>query len=251
MIKMFGAVAAAAVMAAASQAAGAERPLSVVLVHGAFVDASGWEKVYDRLIKDGYEVLMVENSTATLAGDVAATQQVIKNAKHPVVLVGHSYGGMVITEAGADPKVRKLVYLAAFAPDAGESVESLINEPVAKAAPVPILPPQNGFLIVDPAKFPKQFAADSPLTLTRFMAASQVPWGLTAVQTKIGQVAWKTKPTWFMVTQQDHMIPTAQQREMAARAKAHTVEIASSHAVMLSHPDKVTAFIEQAANASR
>jgi pimeloyl-ACP methyl ester carboxylesterase len=247
MIRTLCAVAAATIMATAHYAAAAEKPVSIVLVHGAFVDASGWQKVYSTLTKDGYEVLVVQNSTATLDGDVATTERAIHNARHPVVLVGHSYGGMIISEAGNDPKVSRVVYIAAYAPDVGESVASLTAKPIPGYAPVPILPPQDGYLTVDTAKFPRFFAADVDLTTTRFMAASQVPWGLAAVTTKIGQPAWKTKPTFFMITTEDHMIPTPQQREMAARAHAHSVEIASSHAVMLSHPSQVASFIENTA----
>jgi pimeloyl-ACP methyl ester carboxylesterase len=234
-----------AVMSAS--AFGAEMPVSVVLVHGAFVDGSGWQKVYTQLTKDGYEVLVVQNSTATLDGDVAATRRAIENAKHPVVLVGHSYGGMIITEAGNDPKVRSLVYLAAYEPDAGDSVASLTAKPIPGYAPVPILPPQDGYLTVDISKFPKFFAADVDATTTKFMAASQVPWGKVAVETKIGQPAWKSKPTFALITTEDHMIPAPQQREMASRSHASTKEISSSHAVMLSHPNEAVAFIENVA----
>lgn len=154
----------------------AEKTVSVVLVHGAFVDGSGWQAVFDTLSEDGYEVLVVQNPTISLSGDVAATERVISKAKHPVVLVGHSYGGMVITEAGANPKVQSLVYVAAFAPDAGESVASLAEQPVpAGESAAPLLPPSDGYLLVDPSKFPKAFAADVDASITRFMAAAQVP----------------------------------------------------------------------------
>ncbi len=173
----------------------------MVLVHGAFVDASGWQAVYDILTKDGFEVLIVQNPTISLDGDVAATERAIAKAKHPVILVGHSYGGMVITEAGNNPKVRSLAYIAAYAPDAGESVETLATQPTPPEEPkAPLLPPQDGYLIVDPVKFPTAFAADVDPITTHFMAAAQVPWGLQAVQTKITKVAWKTKPAHYMVT---------------------------------------------------
>jgi pimeloyl-ACP methyl ester carboxylesterase len=251
MLKALCAVAAAALLATAGHASAAEKPVSIVLVHGAFVDGSGWRKVYTTLTKDGYQVLVVQNSTASLDGDVATTERAIHDARYPVVLVGHSYGGMIISVAGNDPKVRRLVYIAAYAPDAGESVASLTAKPIPGYAPVPILPPQDGYLTVDSAKFPTFFAADVDPTTTQFMAASQVPWGLAAVTTKIGQAAWKIKPTFFMVTTEDHMIPTPQQRQMAARAHAHSVEITSSHAVMLSHPSEVAAFIEDSADLSK
>jgi pimeloyl-ACP methyl ester carboxylesterase len=220
---------------------------SIVLVHGAFVDGSGWQAVYDLLSKDGYEVLVVQNPTISLEGDVAATERAIQAAKYPVVLVGHSYGGMVITQAGDNPKVRSLAYVAAFAPDAGESVESLNERPAAAGeSKAPLLPPQDGYLIVDPGKFLTAFAADVSPEITRFMAIAQVPWGLQAVTTKISKVAWKVKPTSFMVTANDHMIPPSAQRMMAERSGAQTVEIKSSHAVMLSHPQAVAAFVKAA-----
>jgi pimeloyl-ACP methyl ester carboxylesterase len=226
----------------------AEQAVSVVLVHGAFVDGSGWRAVHDSLTKDGFEVLIVQNPTISLEGDVAATERAIAQARHPVVLVGHSYGGMVITEAGMHPKVRSLAYVAAFAPDAGESVESLNKQPTPPEEPkAPLMPPQDGYLIVDPAKFPTAFAADVDAVTTRFMAAAQVPWGLQAVQTAITKVAWKSKPTHYMVTVKDAMIPPTAQRSMAKRTGGRTVEIGSSHAVMLSHPREVAAFIREAA----
>lgn len=240
-----------AVIASGQAAAAAEKAVSIVLVHGAFVDASGWEPVYNLLTKDGYEVIVVQNPTITLEGDATAARQAIAQAKHPVILVGHSYGGAVITEAGVDPKVTRLVYLAAFAPDAGESVLQLVSTPVPGAEPPPLLPPKDGFLKVDPAKFPAAFAADVDPTLTRFMAAAQVPWGLGAVGGKISAPAWKAKPSYYLLATQDLMIPPAAQRAMAARAKATVVETQSSHAVMLSHPQVVATFIERAASEAK
>jgi pimeloyl-ACP methyl ester carboxylesterase len=235
-------------IASRTPAADAEKPASVVLVHGAFVDGSGWQAVYDILTRDGYEVLVVQNPTLSLDGDVAATGRSIVKAKHPVILVGHSYGGMVITEAGNDPKVRSLAYIAAYAPDAGESVETLAQQPTPPEEPkAPLLPPQDGYLLVDPAKFPTAFAADVDPATTRFMAAAQVPWGLQAVQTRITRAAWRTKPAHYLVTTKDAMIPPTAQRAMAKRTGARTVEVASSHAVMLSKPQDVAAFIRQAA----
>jgi pimeloyl-ACP methyl ester carboxylesterase len=228
-----------------------EKPVSIVLVHGAFVDGSGWQAVHDILTKDGYEVLVVQNPTISLDGDVAATERVIASAKHPVVLVGHSYGGAVITQAGDNPKVRSLVYLAAFAPDAGETVAGLNETPTPGESKAPLLPPSDGYLLVDPVKFPSAFAAGVDPSLTRFMAVAQVPWGLQAVTTKVTKVGWKAKPTWFMVTTQDLMIPPSAQRTMAARTGGTTVEIQSSHAVMLAHPQQVASFIESAVPASK
>ncbi|MDF0487525.1 alpha/beta hydrolase [Sphingomonas sp. H39-1-10] len=232
---------------ATAQTHAPNKPVSIVLVHGAFVDASGWKSVYDILTKDGYEVLVVQNPTVTLDGDVAATRQVIAKASKPVVLVGHSYGGAVITEAGADPKVKSLAYIAALAPDVGESVYELATRPVPGEAGPPLLPPDDGFIIVDPAKFPSAFAKDVDISITGFMAVAQVPWGLAAVQTKLATAAWRDKPVRWMLTSQDHMVSPTTQRFMATRAKAKLTEIHSSHAVMLSHPKDVAAFIEAAA----
>lgn len=225
----------------------AEKPTSIVLVHGAFVDGSGWKAVYDLLSQEGYEVLVVQHTTSTLEGDAAAVESVIDSAKFPVVLVGHSYGGMVISEAGAHPKVKSLVYVAAYAPERGESVATLAQLPVQPSeSRAPLLPPRDGHLLVDPAKFPTAFAADVPLSTTQFMAASQLPWGLAAVQAEVREAAWKVKPTAYLVTSQDRMIPPSVQRMLAKRSGAKTIELQSSHAVMLSHPREVAAFIESA-----
>lgn len=232
---------------AAAQTRAPDKPVSIVLVHGAFVDASGWKSVYDILTHDGYEVLVVQNPTVTLEGDVEATRQVIAKATKPVLLVGHSYGGAVITEAGADPKVKSLAYIAAFAPDVGESVFELATKPVPGESGPPLLPPADGFIIVDPAKFPGAFAQDVDISVTGFMAVAQVPWGLGAVQPKLTKAAWKDKPVSYMLTTKDHMVSPTTQRFMATRAKAKLTEISSSHAAMLSHPKEVAAFIEAAA----
>ena len=224
-----------------------EANLSIVLVHGAFVDGSGWQTVHAILSAKGYEVLVVQNPTITLEGDVAATERVIRLARHPVILVGHSYGGAVVTEAGDHPKVAALVYLAAFVPDAGESVASLNEHPAEPGeARAPVLPPRDGFLTVDAERFPQAFAADVGLEKTRFMAAAQVPWGLGAVTATLTRAAWRNKPTRYLLAKADLMIPPSAQRRMATRAGAHIVEIDSSHAVMLSRPYEVAAFIEAA-----
>ena len=227
---------------------------SVVLVHGGFVDGAGWEGVYRTLKKDGYDVSVVQNTTLNLAGDVAATQQVIGQANGPVVLVGHSYGGVVITEAGNDPKVAKLVYITAFAPDKGESVGSLINNPPPGAPALvdrdaPILPPQDGFLFLDKEKFSASFAADVEAEKSAFMANSQVPWGVGALDGAVSEPAWKKKPSWYLVATDDRMIPPPAQRFMAQRAGAEVVESAGSHAIYVSRPEEVAAIIEKAAQA--
>ncbi len=223
--------------------------LSIVLVHGGFVDGSGWEGVSGILQKDGYAVTVVQNPTRSLEEDVAVTRRAIAAQNGPVLLVGHSYGGVVITESGNDPKVQGLVYVAAFAPDKGESVSSLIKNPPPGAPVPPILPPQDGFLFLDQAKFAASFAADVSPDKARFMAISQVPWGVAALDGAVTDAAWKVKPSWYLVAKDDHMIPPPAQRRMAARAGATVTEVPGSHAVYVSQPAAVAAFIEQAARA--
>ncbi len=246
------ALASAAIAASSSlSAAIPEKPVSIVLVHGGFVDGSGWEGVHRILSKDGYEVIVVQNPTLSLGDDVAVTKRAIAAAKHPVVLVGHSYGGVVITEAGNDPKVRSLAYIAAFAPDSGESVQSLIANPAPGAAVPPILPPQEGFLKLDSTKFAASFAADVDPTTAQFMADSQVPWGVNALAGKVSVPAWKSKPSYYLVSSDDQMIPPPAQRAMAKRAGATTVEVPGSHAVYVSRPQDVARLIEEAATSSK
>ena len=226
-------------------------PFNVVLVHGAFVDASGWQAVYQILRRDGYQVSMVQNPTMSLTGDVEATKYVLAAQDRPVILVGHSYGGAVITEAGTDPKVAGLVYVCAFAPDAGESIESLIANPVPGAPAPPLLPPRDGSLVLDRAKFHGAFAADSNAELAAFMADSQVPWGLAAVGSKITKPAWKTKPSWYLIGTEDRMVPPAAQRMMAKRAGSTVVEETGSHTIFLSKPDVVATVIRNAATSQK
>jgi pimeloyl-ACP methyl ester carboxylesterase len=220
---------------------------SVVLVHGGFVDGSGWEGVYHQLKKDGYDVTIVQNPTTSLADDVAVTKRAIAAAKGDVILVGHSYGGVVVSEAGTDPKVAAVVYIAAFAADAGESVSTLIANPPPGASVPPILPPVDGFLMLDKAKFAASFAADVRPSLASFMADSQVPWAVAALEGKVTKPAWRVKPSWYLVATDDHMIPPPAQRQMANRAGATTVEVPGSHAVYVSDPAAVAKIIEQAA----
>ena len=222
-------------------------PVSVVLVHGGFVDGSGWEEVYNILRKDGYNVTIVQNPTTSLADDVSATKRVIGAQKKPVILVGHSYGGVVITEAGNDPKVSGLVYIAAFAPDKGESVAALIKDPPPGAPVPPILPPSEGFLLLDKAKFAASFAADVNAAKAEFMANSQVPWGVEALNGTISEPAWKTKPSWYLVATDDKMIPPPAQRAMSKRAGASVVEAKGSHAIYVSEPGAVSEIIKKAA----
>jgi len=251
MSKIRASLASAAVVgllgAGAAQATPAGAVKDIILVHGGFVDGSGWEGVYDILKKDGYKVTIAQNPTVSLADDVAVTRRAIAAQDGPTILVGHSYGGVVITESGNDPKVKGLVYIAAFAPDTGESVSSLIANPPPGAAQPPILPPQDGFLFLDREKFAAAFAADVKPARAAFMADSQVPWGVTALAGQVTVPAWKSKPSWYLVTADDHMIPAPAQRQMAARAKATVVETAGSHAVYVANPKVVAKLIEQAA----
>ena len=220
---------------------------NVVLVHGGFVDGSGWEGVYRLLKKDGFTVTIVQNPTISLADDVAVTRRVLIGQDGPTVLVGHSYGGAVITEAGTHPKVAALVYITAFAPDAGESVSSLIKDAPPGAPVPPILPPQDGFLALDKTKFRASFAADVDADKAAFMADSQVPWGLAALSGTISAPAWKSKPSWYLVVTEDQMIPVGAQRLMAKRAGATVTEVKGSHAIYVSQPAVVATLIEQAA----
>jgi pimeloyl-ACP methyl ester carboxylesterase len=221
---------------------------NVVLVHGGFVDGSGWESVYTMLKKQGYNVAIVQNPTLSLADDVAVTKRVISAQDGPVILVGHSYGGAVITEAGNDPKVARLVYVTAFAPDRNESVQTLIQNPAPGAPVPPILPPVDGFLLLDNAKFAASFAGDVNPDMAAFMADSQVPWGLDALGGAVTEPAWKSKPSWYLVATDDKMIPPDAQRAMAKRAGATTVESKGSHAVYVSQPRAVADIIDRAAN---
>lgn len=225
-------------------------PANVVLVHGGFVDGAGWEGVYAILKKDGYDVSIVQNPTVSLSDDVAATELILSAQNGPVVLVGHSYGGAVITEAGNDPKVAGLVYIAAFAPDKGESIAALIQDPPPGAPVPPILPPRNGYLFLDRAKFHASFAADVDAEKAAFMADSQVPWGVGALSGVISRPAWKTKPSWYMVATEDKMIPPAAQRFMSKRAGSTVVEEKGSHAVYVSRPKAVAALIAKAATSA-
>jgi pimeloyl-ACP methyl ester carboxylesterase len=219
----------------------------VVLVHGGFVDGSGWQGVYNILTERGYRVSVVQNPTLSLEGDVAATRQAIDRLPGPVVLVGHSYGGVVITEAGMHEKVAALGYIAAFAPDAGESVSTLIADPPPGAPVPPILPPENGFLFLDRTTFRASFAGDVPAEQAAFMADSQVPWGVAALVGTISQPAWRSRPSWYLVTTEDRMIPPPAQRAMSRRAGSKVTEVAASHSVFLSQPAVVAKLIEQAA----
>jgi pimeloyl-ACP methyl ester carboxylesterase len=219
---------------------------NIVLVHGGFVDGSGWQGVYDHLTADGYRVAVVQNPTLSLAGDVAATHQVLDTLDGPAVLVGHSYGGAVISEAGNHPNVAALTYITAFAPDKGESVSSLIADPPPGAPVPPILPPRDGFLFLDRDKFAASFAADVAPALAAFMADSQVPWGVDALGGVVTEPAWRTRPSWYLLVTDDRMIPLPAQRAMAERAGATVTEVPGSHAIYVSNPAAVAGVIGQA-----
>jgi pimeloyl-ACP methyl ester carboxylesterase len=230
-----------------SQATRVDGVKNVVLVHGGFVDGSGWRGVYDLLRKDGYNVTIVQNPTTSLADDVAVTKRALAAQSGPAILVGHSYGGVVITEAGTDPAVAALVYIAAFAPDRGESVAKLIENPPPGAPVPPILPPQDGYLFLDRAQFRAAFAADVSADAAAFMADSQVPWGVEALTGAVSEPAWKAKPSWYLVATDDRMIPPDAQRAMSKRAGSTVAEIGGSHSVYVSQPGAVAAIIAKAA----
>jgi len=221
---------------------------NIVLVHGGFVDGSGWQSVYQVLKKEGYSITIVQNPTVTLAEDVAVTKRALARQNGPAILVGHSYGGAVITEAGTDAKVAGLVYVTAFAPDQGESVSSLIQNPPPGAPVPPILAPQDGFLFLDREKFRASFAADVSEDTAAFMADAQVPWGLEALSGAITAPAWKTKASWYLIATEDKMIPPAAQQAMSKRAGSTVIEVKGSHAIYVSQPQAVAQFIMKAAS---
>ncbi len=223
---------------------------TIVLVHGGFVDGSGWQGVYEELTRDGYGVSVVQNPTLSLADDVAVTKRAIDAAGEPVILVGHSYGGVVITEAGTHPEVVALVYIAAFAPDEGESVNTLIADPPPGAPVPPILPPEDGFLFLDREKFHASFAGDLSAEQAAFMADSQVPWGVEALGGTISEPAWRSKPSWYLVATEDRMIPPPAQRAMSERAGSTVIEVAGSHSIYVSQPAAVAELIETAVDAT-
>jgi pimeloyl-ACP methyl ester carboxylesterase len=224
---------------------------NIVLVHGGFVDGSGWQGVYDLLRADGFNVSIVQNQTLSLESDVETTHNVLDQQDGPAVLVGHSYGGVVITEAGRHERVAGLVYIAAFVPDTGESVNALIADPPPGAPVPPILPPQDGFLFLDREKFADSFAADVPAGLAAFMADSQVPWGLEALNGEVSEPAWRSKPSWYLVASDDRMIPPQAQRAMSERAGSTVTEAPGSHSIYISQPRATADLIAQAARDAR
>lgn len=220
--------------------------MNIVLVHGAWADGSGWQAIYEILRSRGHEVSIVQNPLTSLADDVAAVDRVLARQTGPVLLVGHSYGGVVITEAGDAPNVAGLVYVAAFVPDVGESVEKLI----AGGAPPPVQPSADGFLFFDLKVFPQAFAQDLTPDQGRFLAAAQVPPAAAAFATPVSNASWKNRRSWYVLATEDRIIPPAAQRQMAARAQAQITEVAGSHAVYVSQPKAVADAIDAAAKAA-
>jgi pimeloyl-ACP methyl ester carboxylesterase len=240
---------AAALLAGAAASTSAQQPLekdnvkNIVLVHGAWADGSGWQRVHELLQAKGYAVSIVQNPLTSLAADVAAVQRVLARQDGPALLVGHSYAGVVITEAGNAPNVAGLVYVAAFVPDAGESVASLLD---GGAAP-PVQPSADGYLFFDAKIFPQAFAQDLPAAHGAFLAAAQVPPAAAAFESKVSQPAWKTHRSWYVLATEDRIIPPPAQRRMAGRAKASITEVRASHAAYISQPEAVARAIDEAA----
>jgi len=221
--------------------------LSIVLVHGAFVDGAGWRGVHDLLVDDGYQVSVVQNPGASLHDDVVATRLVIDSLPGRVLLVGHSYGGSVITESGTHPRVAGLVYVCAFAPDTGESVNLLMEGFPAEAPRMTPLPARQGFIFQDAGRFHRSFGADLPGDLAAFMAHAQAPWGVEAAASPVTDPAWRARPSWYLVATEDRAIPPESQRAMAVRAGSEVTELAATHAVYITQPEQVADLIERAA----
>ncbi|MGX9961677.1 alpha/beta fold hydrolase [Roseomonas sp. F4] len=219
---------------------------NIVLVHGAWADGSGWQDVHSALRARGYAVSIVQNPLSSLADDVAATRRVLARQDGPALLVGHSYGGVVITEAGLDEKVAGLVFVAAFMPDAGESVLGMI----AGGAPPPLQPSSDGYLFFDPAIFPQAFAHDLPAERGALLADAQAPAAMAAFSAQVTVAAWRSRPTAYVVAREDRIIPPEAQRQWAARGNATVTEVRGSHAVYISQPEAVADAIDRAARAT-
>lgn len=238
----------AAIGFTAAHAAPAGATKNIVLVHGAFVDGSGWKPVAEILRKRGYNVLIAQPPETSLEDDIAATNRVLDGLDGPAVLVGHSYGGMIISGAGNNAHVKNLVYVAALQPEAGESAGQLLSS--KPAATNFIVPSKDGFLTIQPEHFRDAFAADLPEAEAAFMAASQVATSGKALSTPATSPAWKTNPSFAIVATQDRSINPDLERSMYARSKSVTTEITASHAVYISQPQAVAKVIEQAAAAA-
>ena len=246
---LVAAAAAIALLSAAVVPARAEPVKNIVLVHGAFADGSGWRRVVDILGEDGYAVSVVQEPLTSLADDVAATKRVLELQQGPAILVGHSYGGVVITEAGNAPNVAGLVYIAAFIPDQGESAVSLLSQAPAANNDMRATKDDN-FLYIDPAAFPADFAADLPPAEANFMAHSQAMLAKAAGGAPVTTAAWHQKKSWALIASRDHNINPDLERKMAKRAGSETVEVPASHAVYVSRPEDVARLIERAAKTS-
>jgi pimeloyl-ACP methyl ester carboxylesterase len=242
------AAAVVALLAAAVTPARSEPVKDIVIVHGAFADGSGWRRVADILGKDGYTVSVVQEPLTSLADDVAATRRLLELQQGPTLLVGHSYGGVVVTEAGNAPNVAGLVYIAAFIPDQGESALGLLSQ--MPAANNDARATQDGFLYIEPAAFPADFAADVPSAQAKFMAHSQPMLAKAAGAAAVTTAAWHQKKSWALVAARDHNINPDLERSMAKRAGSETIEVPASHAVYVSRPNEVARLIERAAKAS-
>lgn len=219
---------------------------NVVLVHGAYADGSGWRGVYDNLTGRGYRVTVVQNPLTSLADDVAATQRVLDRQDGPTILVGHSYGGTVITEAGVDPKVVGLVYVSGLAPDIGESTDDQFAE-IPPPPAIVIEPQADGFAFINLEKFKDGFAGDTSDAEAAFLRDSQVPTALTAFATDVSQAAWHDKPSWAVIAKQDQTIDPTLLRQTAQRIGAVTEEIDGSHVSFVTHPEQVADVIVRAA----
>jgi len=225
-----------------------QKPIkNIVLVHGAFVDGSGWKAVYDILTKKGYHVSIVQNPLTSLNDDVNATNSVINAQDGPVVLVGHSWGGVVITEAGNDPKVSALVYVSAFAPDVGQSLKTLSDSGPATEGTAAIHPDAKGNLYIDPKVFPSAVAADLPPQIAESLANHQLPLNHVAFEAPVNTAAWRDKPTFYVITTKDKVIAPEVQKIFAERMHAHVTDVAGSHASLVVHAAEVAAVIEKAA----
>jgi pimeloyl-ACP methyl ester carboxylesterase len=219
---------------------------NIVLVHGAFVDQTSWQPVADILTKKGYKVTLVENPLTSLAADVDATRQALAKQDGKTVLVGHSWGGVVITEAGNDPKVSALVYVSAFAPDVGESLASLSKAGPATEGAAAIHPDDKGNLYIDPKVFPSAVAADLPPKIAEALANSQLPLSYAAFAAPVDIAAWRDKPNFDVITTKDKLLAPEAQKMFAARMKAQTTDVAGSHASLVVHASEVAAVIEKA-----
>jgi len=234
---------------AAAAGAGSSAPAAktIVLVHGAFADGSSWDRVIPKLQAKGLKVVAVQNPLKSLADDIAFTKRAIRNVDGPVVLVGHSWAGMVITEAGADDKVKSLVYVAAFAPDEGQAITDISKDSPPSAGLANLVADADGYLSMTPSELAKHFAQDLPAGQTRLMAATQGPVNSKVFGEKVSIAAWKTKPSWFIVATKDHMIQPELQFAMARHIGAHTTALTTSHVAMISNAEAVVAAILQAA----